>query len=89
MSRQPVPVGTRMFREGRGWQVKGVDGRWRWEAKPKPDRRRKGRVVAFEVTHAEWEALQDIADSYDWSVARLARFDVLRNIPAVEESNGA
>jgi len=72
MSRAPVPVGTRVKRSNGRWQVKVAPGEWKWE--PRPSRKRKGRVVAFEVDDREWDHLAHLARAWGLpSVSALAR----------------
>jgi len=72
MSRAPVPVGTRVKRSNGRWQVKVAPGEWRWE--PRPSRKRKGRVVGFEVSHEDWHRLELAAECFgDIAVATFAR----------------
>jgi len=84
MSRAPVPVGTRVKRSNGRWQVKVAPGEWKWE--PRPSRKRKGRVVAFEVSHAEWAVLAALAAAWGQpSVSALARLLARNLIHAREE----
>jgi len=83
MSRAPVPVGTRVKRSNGRWQVKVAPGEWKWE--PRPSRKRKGRVVAFEVSHREWAAIQGAAQRHGLSVSAFASWVVIADAQVGEE----
>ena len=84
MSRAPVPVGTRVKRSNGRWQVKVAPGEWKWE--PRRSRKRKGRVVAFEVSEPEWAVLTSLAAAWGQpSVSALARTLAHNLIHAREE----
>jgi len=79
MSRAPVLVGTRVKRDNGRWQVKVAPGEWKWE--PRRSRKRKGRVVAFEVSHEEWALLVAVVEAWgEQSVAAFARCLVLDTV---------